>query len=108
MPSAGTSTTVTGTTGVLIHSASTPNSPLDTATPQRYKPSVIILERFSMGVLLALIIWIIVFAIVVYYVIPLFPPPIHNVARAIVGIIALLVCLSLLFGVPGLPVINWR
>jgi hypothetical protein len=30
------------------------------------------------------------------------------IARAIVGIVALFVCLSLLFGVPGMPVISWR
>ena len=61
-----------------------------------------------MGLLLTLLIWFVVFAVVVYYVIPLFPPPTHMIARAIVGIVALFVCLSLLFGVPGMPVISWR
>lgn len=61
-----------------------------------------------MSILITLLIYFVILAVVVYYVIPLFPPPTHTIARAIVGIIALLICIGLLTGVAGLPVVTWK
>ena len=61
-----------------------------------------------MDILITLLIYFVILAVVVYYVIPLFPPQTHMIARAVVGVIALLICLALLTGAGGLPVVRWK